>query len=91
MFLLEPRSAASGSCPVLRKDRLEVFGKLRSATTIPDVAECRSWSSGNSSHNLAIVMGLGPWFCIRGVTYGHTINIENIVKRRMILEHILLV
>ena len=89
--MLEPRSASSGGCPVLRKDQREVFGKLRSATTILDIAERRSWSLGNSSHNFAIVMGLGPWFCISGVTYENTINIvEDIVKESHPSKKILL-
>ena len=84
--LLEPKSAASGRFSILRKDQHEVFGKLRSATTILDVAEHRSRSSGKSSHNFDIVMGLGRQFCISGVIYGNTINIEDIVNIRIILD-----
>ena len=80
--LLEPMSIASGSFLVLRKDQREFFGKLRSTTAISDIAEHRLWSSGNFTHSFSIVMGLGPQFCISGVSYGHTINVYNIVKER---------
>lgn len=52
----------------------------KSTMTILDIAKCRSWSSGNSAHYFSIVMGLGPRNCRSGVTYGNTINIEDILK-----------
>lgn len=73
------------SCQILRKDHgvrgtSPTVRKSKSEMAILDVAELRLWSSGNSAHSFVNLMGFSAQFCISGVTYKHTINIEDSVN-----------